>query len=113
MPCSRRCRTSKDGGTTLVLYGDVPLIQAETLKRLLQAAQDALAILTVELADPSGYGRIVRNGRTGRPHRRAKGRRAEERAIREINTGIMAMPTARLGEWLAACRTTTRRTSTT
>ena len=51
----------KGDGTTLVLYGDVPLIQAETLKRLLQAAQDALAILTVELDDPSGYGRIVRN----------------------------------------------------
>ena len=91
----------KDGGTTLVLYGDVPLIQAETLKRLLQAAQDALAILTVELADPSGYGRIVRNA-TGEVVRivEQKDSTPEERAIREINTGIMAMPTARLGEWL-------------
>ena len=91
----------KDGGTTLVLYGDVPLIQAETLKRLLQAAQDALAILTVELADPSGYGRIVRNDK-GEVVRivEQKDSTPEERAIREINTGIMAMPTARLGEWL-------------
>ncbi len=91
----------KDGGTTLVLYGDVPLIQAETLKRLLQAAQDALAILTVELADPSGYGRIVRNAK-GEVVRivEQKDSTPEERAIREINTGIMAMPTARLGEWL-------------
>ena len=91
----------KDGGTTLVLYGDVPLIQAETLKRLLQAAQDALAILTVELADPSGYGRIVRNAK-GEVVRivEQKDSTPEERAIREINTGIMAMPTARLSEWL-------------
>ena len=91
----------KGDGTTLVLYGDVPLIQAETLKRLLQAAQDALAILTVELADPSGYGRIVRNAK-GEVVRivEQKDSTPEERAIREINTGIMAMPTARLGEWL-------------
>ncbi|MBP6711320.1 MAG: bifunctional UDP-N-acetylglucosamine diphosphorylase/glucosamine-1-phosphate N-acetyltransferase GlmU [Propionivibrio sp.] len=91
----------KGDGTTLVLYGDVPLIQAETLKRLLQAAQDALAILTVELDDPSGYGRIVRN--TKREVVRIveqKDSTPEERSIREINTGIMAMPTARLGEWL-------------
>ncbi len=92
----------ENGGTTLVLYGDVPLIQAETLKRLLQAAQDALAILTVELADPSGYGRIVRNVK-GEVVRivEQKDSTPEERAICEINTGIMAMPTARLGEWLS------------
>ena len=91
----------KGDGTTLVLYGDVPLIQAETLKRLLQAAQDALAILTVELDDPSGYGRIVRNAK-GEVVRivEQKDSTPEERAVREINTGIMAMPTARLGEWL-------------
>ena len=65
-PCQRRRRVFplqlvqqalphlQAGGTTLILYGDVPLIQAETLKRLLQAAQDALAILTVELADTRG-----------------------------------------------------------
>ena len=91
----------KGDGTTLVLYGDVPLIQAETLKRLLQAAQDALAILTVELDDPSGYGRVVRNAK-GEVVRivEQKDSTPEERAVREINTGIMAMPTARLGEWL-------------
>jgi len=49
------------GGTTLIVYGDVPLIQTETLKRLAHAAQDALAILTVTLADSTGYGRMVRN----------------------------------------------------
>ena len=89
-------------GTTLVLYGDVPLIQADTLKRLVQAAEGGLAILTVELDDPHGYGRIVRNA-AGQVVRivEQKDASAEERSIREINTGIMAMPTARLGEWLS------------
>jgi len=88
-------------GTTLVLYGDVPLIQEETLKRLMHAAEDGLAILTVELADPQGYGRIVRN-EAGQVVRivEQKDATAEERAIREINTGIMAMPTSRLEAWL-------------
>ena len=91
----------QSGGVSLVLYGDVPLIQVETLKHLLHAAQEALAILTVELADPSGYGRIVRN-HAGQVVRivEQKDSSAEEQQIREINTGIMAMPTARLGEWL-------------
>ena len=92
----------EEDGTTLVLYGDVPLIQADTLKRLVQAADGGLAILTVELADPQGYGRIVRNA-AGLVVRivEQKDASAEERCIREINTGIMAMPTARLGEWLS------------
>jgi len=91
----------KSDGTTLILYGDVPLIQAETLQRLLHAARDALAILTLDLDDPSGYGRIVRDG-AGNVIRivEQKDASAEERRIGEINTGIMAMPSARLGEWL-------------
>ncbi|MBL8413587.1 MAG: bifunctional UDP-N-acetylglucosamine diphosphorylase/glucosamine-1-phosphate N-acetyltransferase GlmU [Propionivibrio sp.] len=92
----------KGDGTTLILYGDVPLIRAETLERLVHAAQDALAILTVELSDPGGYGRIVRND-AGQVIRivEQKDSTPEERRIREINTGIMAMPSTRLGEWLA------------
>lgn len=90
---------------TLVLYGDVPLTTAETLKRLLQAGKDGLAILTVDLADPSGYGRIVRDA-DGKVQRIVEQKDASdaEKAIREINTGIMAVPTARLGDWLASLK---------
>ena len=87
--------------TTLVLYGDVPLIQAETLKKLVHAARGALAILSVELANPTGYGRIVHNA-AGEVVRIVEQKDAtlEERSIREVNTGIIALPTARLAEWL-------------
>jgi bifunctional UDP-N-acetylglucosamine pyrophosphorylase/glucosamine-1-phosphate N-acetyltransferase len=86
---------------TLVLYGDVPLTTAATLKRLLQAGKDGLAILTVDLVDPSGYGRIVRDA-GGKVQRIVEQKDAtdEEKTIREINTGIMVMPTARLADWL-------------
>ena len=94
-------RLSEDDATTLVLYGDVPLIQADTLKHLVHVARDALAILTVELADPGGYGRIVRNA-AGEVVRivEQKDAAADERAIREVNTGIVALPTDRLADWL-------------
>jgi bifunctional UDP-N-acetylglucosamine pyrophosphorylase/glucosamine-1-phosphate N-acetyltransferase len=88
-------------GHTLVLYGDVPLTKASTLKRLLQAGKDGLAILTVELVDPAGYGRIVRDA-SGQVQRIVEEKDAtpQEKAIREVNTGIMAIPSARLAEWL-------------
>jgi bifunctional UDP-N-acetylglucosamine pyrophosphorylase/glucosamine-1-phosphate N-acetyltransferase len=90
-----------DAAQTLVLYGDVPLTTAATLRRLLQAGRDGLAILTVDLADPTGYGRIVRDA-GGQVQRivEEKDATAAEKAIREVNTGIMAMPTARLRDWL-------------
>ena len=90
-------------GLTLVLYGDVPLIQADTLKRLLHAARDALAILTVDLAQPGGYGRIVRSA-AGEVLRIVEEKDATpaEKAIHEVNTGIIALPTVRLAEWLAS-----------
>jgi len=81
-----------DEGTVLVLYGDVPLIASDTLRELVRAAGgDALAILTAELDDPSGYGRIVRDA-SGRVIRIAEEKDAStaERAIREVNTGILA-----------------------
>ncbi|HET7775363.1 MAG TPA: bifunctional UDP-N-acetylglucosamine diphosphorylase/glucosamine-1-phosphate N-acetyltransferase GlmU [Azospira sp.] len=88
-------------GMTLVLYGDVPLIQAATLRRLLQAAGDGLAVLTVNLANPQGYGRIIRDA-AGQVQRivEEKDGTPEERQVQETNTGIMALPTARLQDWL-------------
>lgn len=87
---------------TLVLYGDVPLTRRETLQALLQAAGPELAVLTVKLADPTGYGRIVRNA-AGAVERivEQKDATAAERAICEVNTGIMVLPTRRLTNWLA------------
>ena len=89
-------------GSVMVLYGDVPLIGAATLRRLAEAAAEgALALLTVSLDDPTGYGRIVRNA-AGAVERIVEQKDASEaeRQIREINTGILVAPGARLGEWL-------------
>ena len=88
--------------TVLVLYGDVPLIQQDTLEQLVARAEhQKLAVLTVELADATGYGRIVRNAEGGVEaiveHKDAN---AEQLAINEINTGILALPAAWLKEWL-------------
>ncbi|MFT0849733.1 bifunctional UDP-N-acetylglucosamine diphosphorylase/glucosamine-1-phosphate N-acetyltransferase GlmU [Achromobacter sp. F4_2707] len=86
---------------TLVLYGDVPLVQAETLQRLLQVRGEGLALLTEKVADPAGYGRIVRTeaGDIARivEHKDASD---SELAINEVNTGILAAPTAQLRDWL-------------
>lgn len=88
-------------GQTLVLYGDVPLIQTSTLERLLHAGKNGLAILTVNFDNPTGYGRIVRNAE-GLVTRivEEKDATAAEKAIQEVNTGIMAIPSARLADWL-------------
>ena len=92
-----------DAGPTLVLYGDVPLTTAATLRRLVAAAGNGVALLTVRLADPSGYGRIVRDA-GGSVVRivEEKDATAAERAIDEINTGILVAPTAQLKTWLAS-----------
>ena len=92
-----------DSVPTLVLYGDVPLTSAASLARLVAAAgADKLAILTVVQADPFGLGRIVReDGRIVRIVEE-KDASAAERAIGEINSGIMVVPTAALKRWLAA-----------
>ncbi|MDA0427367.1 bifunctional UDP-N-acetylglucosamine diphosphorylase/glucosamine-1-phosphate N-acetyltransferase GlmU [Stutzerimonas frequens] len=86
----------------LILYGDVPLIEAETLQRLLQkVGPEQLALLTVTLDDPTGYGRIVRDAhgevQAIVEHKDAS---ADQKAIREGNTGILAVPGSRIGEWL-------------
>jgi bifunctional UDP-N-acetylglucosamine pyrophosphorylase/glucosamine-1-phosphate N-acetyltransferase len=93
-------------GTVLVLYGDVPLIDAQTLAGLVEAAEGGrLALLTQELEQPKGYGRIVRDD-AGKVARivEEKDASAAERAIREVNTGILALPRARLERWLAQLR---------
>jgi len=83
----------------LILYGDVPLIRPATLQRLCAAGRGGLALLTVELLDPRGYGRIVREG--GKVVRivEEKDASAAERTIREVNAGFMAMDERRLAGW--------------
>ncbi|MGH8062303.1 MAG: bifunctional UDP-N-acetylglucosamine diphosphorylase/glucosamine-1-phosphate N-acetyltransferase GlmU [Pseudoxanthomonas sp.] len=90
-----------DAATVLVLYGDVPLIRSETLQRLL-AAPGRLAVLVAELADPTGYGRIVRDAE-GRVAAIVEQKDADEeqRRIRVINTGIIAAESTALKRWLA------------
>jgi bifunctional UDP-N-acetylglucosamine pyrophosphorylase/glucosamine-1-phosphate N-acetyltransferase len=92
----------RDDVPTLILYGDVPLTRSESLRRLLdQAGGDKLSILTVNMDDPTGYGRIVRdNDRIVRIVEQ-KDASEQERAITEVNTGIMVAPTARLRAWLS------------
>ncbi|HVR51769.1 MAG TPA: bifunctional UDP-N-acetylglucosamine diphosphorylase/glucosamine-1-phosphate N-acetyltransferase GlmU [Pseudorhodoferax sp.] len=94
-----------DDGVTLILNGDVPLIAADTLRALLaDAAGERLALLTVDMPDPTGYGRIVRQGEAVQRIVEHKDASAEQRAIREIYTGVMAVPTAQLKRWLARLR---------
>ncbi len=85
-----------DSGTTLILNGDVPLIRSQTLQALIQAGNgNRLALLTIDLPDPSGYGRILRNPdgsvQAIIEHKDAS---PSQRAITEVYTGIMAAPTA-------------------
>ena len=91
-----------DGNTVLILCGDVPLVSASSLRRLLAGAGDErLAVLTVELDDATGYGRVIRDDQS-RVRRIVEDRDAsdEERRVREINTGLMACPAALLKPWL-------------
>jgi len=99
-----------DARPTLILYGDVPLTRPDTLRSLSEVARDgspdpvgALAVLTVTMDDPKGYGRIVRSddGATVRAIVEEKDATAAQRLIREINTGIMIAPTRALKDWLS------------
>jgi len=92
-----------DGQTVLVLYGDVPLIRVETLRDLVaRSGPKSLALLSARLPDPAGYGRVIRDT-AGRVARIVEDKDAnhKERAVNEINTGVLAAPAAKLRGWLA------------
>lgn len=96
----------EDEGTTLILNGDVPLIKQATAQRLVEACDGkALVLLTIHLSDPTGYGRIVRQGGQAEGNVLAivehKDASAEQRAIREGYTGMMAAPTGALKRWVS------------
>src|SRR5258706_488668 len=86
---------------TLVLYGDVPLVQPATLVDLVRAAAGGVGVLSVRMTDPGGYGRIIR-GAGGRLDRIVEERDATdaERSVDEVNTGILTAPTPPLKAWL-------------
>ena len=93
-----------DDHTVLVLYGDVPLVRAATLTDLTRrTGVSSLALLTAVLPDPAGYGRVIRDT-TGRVARIVEHKDAnhKERAIAEVNTGLMAAPAGKLRRWLSA-----------
>ncbi|MGV3492312.1 MAG: bifunctional UDP-N-acetylglucosamine diphosphorylase/glucosamine-1-phosphate N-acetyltransferase GlmU [Ramlibacter sp.] len=91
-----------DDGITLILNGDVPLTRPQTLQALVdKCAGERLALLTVEMADPTGYGRIVRSGDAVQAIVEHKDASEELRRIREVYSGSMAVPSARLKQWLA------------
>ena len=96
------CDQLSDDPVTLILYGDVPLIQTQTLQQLAQLAESGgLGLLTQSMANPTGYGRILRNHDgdvSGIVEE--KDASAEIRQITEINTGFMALPTEKLKGWL-------------
>jgi bifunctional UDP-N-acetylglucosamine pyrophosphorylase / glucosamine-1-phosphate N-acetyltransferase len=95
-----------DDHLVLVLYGDVPLIQAATLRDLVaRAGERSLVLLSVQLDDPTGYGRVLRD-HAGNVYRIVEQKDAsrKELAVRESNTGLLAAPAAALRRWLASLR---------
>ena len=95
-----------DDHDVLILFGDVPLIRAATLQRLLKHLDgNTLALLSVILKDPTGYGRVVRDN-AGNVFRVVEHKDAttKERAINEVNTGVLAAPAQFLRQWLAALK---------
>ncbi len=95
-----------DEHTVLVLYGDVPLVQAAALANLVaRAGTKSLALLSAVLPDPAGYGRVIRDA-AGRVVRIVEEKDAnhQEREVAEINTGLLAAPAGNLRGWLAALK---------
>jgi len=91
-----------DDGIALILNGDVPLVRPGTLQALVEkCGGQRLALLTIEMDDPTGYGRIVRSGDAVQAIVEHKDATHQQRAIREVYTGFMAVPSAKLKQWLA------------
>jgi len=92
----------RDDGVVVILSGDVPLIRADTLQQLIAAcAGSKLALLTIDFTDPTGYGRILRRGEAVQAIVEQKDASAEQRAINEVYSGMMALPARQLRQWLA------------
>ena len=89
---------------TLVLLGDVPLIEVSSLRRLIDLTTDGLGLLTVCLEEPTGYGRIVRENGQVQGIVEQKDATEKELLIKEVNTGIMLLPTQYLGAWLGSLK---------
>jgi len=90
-----------EANRVLVLFGDVPLLTASTLGSMLDAEQpDDVLVLTVDMEDPTGYGRIIRDGDAVTGIVEEKDASVSQKAIAEINTGVMLCPGARLKKWL-------------
>lgn len=87
-------------GKTLILYGDVPLTDTQTLEQLLAAAGDEVGLLTDVLENPHGYGRIIRNEQGICAIVEEKDANTEQKQIQEINTGILVLPNSHLEKWL-------------
>jgi bifunctional UDP-N-acetylglucosamine pyrophosphorylase / glucosamine-1-phosphate N-acetyltransferase len=94
-----------DDGVALILNGDVPLVESSTLRALLErCGERALVLLTVDMADPAGYGRVVREGESVRAIVEHKDASEAQRAIAEVYSGFMAAPNKLLKNWLARVR---------
>lgn len=90
-----------DGNRVLVLFGDVPLLTPQTCQRLIDDTPTAeVALLTVDLEEPAGYGRVIREGGSVNRIVEDKDADPDERAVREINTGVLLCPADKLKRWL-------------
>lgn len=90
-----------DNANTLILLGDVPLVDAQSCEKLLAKANNQLVIQSFNKADPTGYGRIIRSNSSVTAIVEHKDATEEQKNIKEVNTGIMAMPAKALKNWLA------------
>jgi bifunctional UDP-N-acetylglucosamine pyrophosphorylase/glucosamine-1-phosphate N-acetyltransferase len=90
-----------DNNRVLILFGDVPLLTSATCQRLLEETpDDDMAVLTVDMDNPTGYGRIIRERGDVRRIVEEKDAGPEEKAVCEINTGVLVCPAAKLKRWL-------------